>query len=93
MISTGRWVTIRGECYRWLASFLCLWLCFSYLWLALFYPLMCAPYQSDDSYGALDHVTAFEHTITPFSVVMSAPFALSVYLRQCIKYLVAARFS
>ena len=72
--------SLKEEGYRWLASFLCLWLAVAYLWLALFYPLMCAPYRSDDLYGALDHVTAFEHTITPFSVAMSAPIGWMLYL-------------
>lgn len=80
MIFRGQQASLRKESYRWLASFLCLWLCFAYLWLALFYPLMCAPYQSDERYGALDHVTAFEHTITPFTVVISAPIGWTSYL-------------
>jgi hypothetical protein len=61
-IDRGQLAWRKEQSYRWLATFISLWLVVAYLWLALFYPLMCAPYSSD-AYAALDRVTAFEHTI------------------------------
>jgi hypothetical protein len=70
---------LKAHGYRGLATFLSLWLTVAYLWLALFYPLMCAPYRSD-AFLPLDQIAAFEHTITPFSVVMSAPVGWPLYV-------------
>ena len=90
MISAKRltWIKlawIKEEGYRWLASFLSLWLAFAYLWLAYFYPLMCAPYSFDSVYipvaeSAYDLSLAFEHTITPYSLVMNSHVGWPPYL-------------
>jgi hypothetical protein len=68
----GQVATIQEQSYRWLATFLSLWLAFGYFGLALFYPLMCSPYWYDTA-KSIDQTTAFAHTITPFSVVLTAP--------------------
>ena len=79
MVGKGQLALICTQSYRGLATFLSLWLAVAYLWLALFYPLMCAPYRSD-AFAPLDQIAAFEHTITPFSVVMSAPVGWPLYV-------------
>lgn len=70
---------IRTKGHHGLAIYLSLWLAFAYLWLALFYPLMCAPYRAH-TYPPIDRISTFEHTTTPFSMVMSVPVALPLYI-------------
>lgn len=79
MSDQGPFVVIGQRIYRGLALYLSLWLAVAYLWLALFYPLMCAPYQTTP-YPPLDQVTTFAHTSTPFSMVMSVPVGLPLYI-------------
>lgn len=57
---------LKEQGYRWLASFLSFWLAIAYLWMALFYPLICAPYGFD-SYVPVARLNVFSHTITPYS--------------------------
>jgi hypothetical protein len=79
MISRARVVWIKEQSCQWLTIYLSLWLAIAYLWLALYYPLMCAPYHST-SYKPLSQVEAFAHTITPFSVVMNSAVSLTLYV-------------
>lgn len=50
MVHKGQPFLINPQSYRWLASSLSLWLAVAYLWLALFYPLMCSPFGFDSTY-------------------------------------------
>ena len=81
MATTGRLTAFKARCYRWQAIFLSLWLTVAYLWMALFFPLMCAPYRTDN-YSPIDPVTAFEHTITPYSVMAEMPIKWSHLVRM-----------
>jgi hypothetical protein len=79
MIHPGQIALLKEQGCRWLTIYLSLWLAVAYLWLALFFSLMCAPYDST-SYADFDYTPAFEHTVTPFSVVMSVPVEWSKFV-------------
>jgi hypothetical protein len=61
MIPQRQPVLLKEQGYRWLASLLS-------LWLALFYPLICAPYGSE-SYEPILTFNIFDHTVASFSPV------------------------
>jgi hypothetical protein len=79
MTSRVRVVWIKEQSRQWLTIYLSLWLAFAYLWLALYYPLMCAPYRST-AYKPLSQVETFAHTITPFSLVMNNAISWPLYV-------------
>ncbi len=79
MIHRGYLLSLKSHGYCWLGTFLSLWLAVAYLWLSLFFPLMCAPYRAAGHAG-FDQITAFEHTVTPLSVVMAAPINWLTYV-------------
>jgi len=66
MVPQGQPALSKEQAFRWLASFLSLWLAVAYLWLALFYPLICAP-DGFNSYVPVPHLNVFDYAISPFS--------------------------